>query len=71
MIELVSRDLHHDLEAYRDFCSSRESYDKQARARPTRDREQLAAASAATTLQAAHAQAPHGAIWMGGERQLA
>jgi hypothetical protein len=28
MIELVSRDLHHDLEAYRDFCRSRESYDK-------------------------------------------
>jgi hypothetical protein len=24
----VSRDLHHDLEAYRDFCRSRESYDK-------------------------------------------
>ncbi len=28
MIELVSRDLHHDLEAYRDFCRARESYDK-------------------------------------------
>jgi hypothetical protein len=28
MIELVSRDLHHDLEAYRDFCRSREKYDK-------------------------------------------
>ena len=28
MIELVSRDLHHDLEAYRDFCRSRETYDK-------------------------------------------
>jgi hypothetical protein len=28
MIELVSRDLHHDLEAYRDFCRSRESYEK-------------------------------------------
>lgn len=25
MVELVSRDLEHDLEAYRDFCSSRES----------------------------------------------
>jgi hypothetical protein len=28
MIELVSRDLHHDLEAYRDFCRSREAHDK-------------------------------------------
>jgi len=28
MIELVSRDLHHDLDAYRDFCRSRDSYDK-------------------------------------------
>jgi len=28
MIELVSRDLHHDLDAYRDFCKSRESYDE-------------------------------------------
>jgi hypothetical protein len=27
MIELVSRDLHHDLEAYRDFCRSREAHD--------------------------------------------
>jgi hypothetical protein len=32
MIELVSRDLHHDLEAYRDFCRSRESYDKKRNA---------------------------------------
>lgn len=28
MIELVSRDLHHDLDAYRDFCKSRSSYDE-------------------------------------------
>jgi hypothetical protein len=28
MIELVSRDLHHDLDAYRDFCKARESYDE-------------------------------------------
>jgi hypothetical protein len=28
MIELVSRDLHHDLDAYRDFCKAREAYDK-------------------------------------------
>jgi hypothetical protein len=38
MIELVSRDLHHDLEAYRDFCRFRESYDKK-RAAPDTDRE--------------------------------
>jgi hypothetical protein len=28
MIELVSRDLHHDLDAYRDFCNARETHDK-------------------------------------------
>lgn len=28
MIELVSRDLHHDLDSYRDFRRMRESYDK-------------------------------------------
>ena len=28
MIELVSRDLHHDLDAYRDFCKARQTYDK-------------------------------------------
>ena len=38
MIELVSRDLHHDLEAYRDFCRFRESYDKK-HAAPDADRE--------------------------------
>jgi hypothetical protein len=38
MIELVSRDLHHDLEAYRDFCRFRESHDKRAAA-PEADRE--------------------------------
>jgi hypothetical protein len=38
MIELVSRDLHHDLEAYRDFCRFRESQDKK-RAAPEVDRE--------------------------------
>jgi len=32
MIELVSRDLHHDLEAYRDFRRSRESYDNKRNA---------------------------------------
>jgi hypothetical protein len=38
MIELVSRDLHHDLEAYRDFCKARESYDRKHPA-PTANRD--------------------------------
>ena len=38
MIELVSRDLHHDLDAYRDFCKSRDAYDKKHPA-PGEDRE--------------------------------
>jgi hypothetical protein len=40
MIELVSRDLHHDLDAYRDFCRSRESLDQKRRAAPASEREQ-------------------------------
>ncbi len=38
MIELVSRDLQHDLEAYRDFRRFRESYDRK-HASPGADRE--------------------------------
>jgi hypothetical protein len=38
MIELVSRDLHHDLDAYRDFCEFRESHSKR-RSAPGADRE--------------------------------
>src|SRR4030095_24030 len=38
MIELVSRDLHHDLDAYRDFCKSRDTYDKRHAQRAERDR---------------------------------
>ena len=38
MIELVSRDLHHDLDAYRDFCKARETYDKK-HAAPDENRE--------------------------------
>jgi hypothetical protein len=38
MIELVSRDLHHDLEAYRDFCEFRDSHSKRGSA-PSADRE--------------------------------
>jgi hypothetical protein len=38
MIELVSRDLHHDLDAYRDFCKSRATYDKMHSQGADRDR---------------------------------
>jgi len=38
MIELVSRDLHHDLDAYRNFCRFRASYDKK-HAAPDANRE--------------------------------
>jgi hypothetical protein len=39
MIELVSRDLHHDLEAYRDFSKYREAHSTKRRAAPGADRE--------------------------------
>jgi hypothetical protein len=39
MIELVSRDLHHDLEAYRDFCKFRETQAKKRSAAPGGDRD--------------------------------
>lgn len=40
MVELVSRDLHHDLDAYRDFCRFRDAHDEKKRAAPDADREQ-------------------------------
>lgn len=40
MIELVSRDLHHDLEAYRDFCKFRDSQIARRYSPPGTDREQ-------------------------------
>jgi hypothetical protein len=40
MIELVSRDLQHDLEAYRDFCKFRDSQLDKRRGSPAADREQ-------------------------------
>lgn len=40
MIELVSRDLHHDLEAYRDFCKFREAQLAKRHSPPGTDREQ-------------------------------
>ena len=40
MIELVSRDLHHDLEAYRDFCKFRTAQLAKRHTPPGADREQ-------------------------------
>lgn len=37
MIELVSRDLQHDLESYRDFCAFRDSHSSKRRSSPTGD----------------------------------
>ena len=34
----VSRDLHHDLDAYRDFCKARDTYDKTHAQSAERDR---------------------------------
>jgi hypothetical protein len=40
MIELVSRDLHHDLESYRDFCKFRTAQLAKGHSPPGTDREQ-------------------------------
>jgi hypothetical protein len=40
MIELVGRDLQHDLDAYRDFCKLRDSHARKRQAAPGTDREQ-------------------------------
>ncbi|MBL8264892.1 hypothetical protein [Steroidobacter sp.] len=40
MIELVSRDLHHDLESYRDFCKFRTAQQTKRHTPPGADREQ-------------------------------
>jgi hypothetical protein len=40
MIELVSRDLHHDLDAYRDFCKFRDAQLAKRHTPPGADREQ-------------------------------
>jgi hypothetical protein len=40
MIELVSRDLHHDLESYRDFCKFRTAQMAKRHSPPGTDREQ-------------------------------
>lgn len=38
MIELISRDLHHDLDAYRDFCKFRDAQNTRRSASPAADR---------------------------------
>jgi hypothetical protein len=53
MIELVSRDLHHDLEAYRDFRRFRESYDKK-HAEPDANRERVLQEKCATLQERMH-----------------
>lgn len=53
MIELVSRDLHHDLEAYRDFRRLRDSYDKK-HAAPDADRERWLQERCATLQERMH-----------------
>ncbi len=53
MIELVSRDLQHDLDAYRDFCRLRESYDKK-HAEPDANRERWLQERCATLQERMH-----------------
>lgn len=53
MIELVSRDLHHDLEAYNDFRRLRDSYDKK-HAGPDADRERWLQERCATLQERMH-----------------
>jgi hypothetical protein len=53
MIELVSRDLHHDLEAYRDFRRFRESSDKK-HPTPGADRERWLAERCASLQERMH-----------------
>ena len=53
MIELVSRDLHHDLDAYRDFCKARETYDKKHGA-PDENRERWLQERRATLQERMH-----------------
>ncbi|MCG8433234.1 MAG: DUF1232 domain-containing protein [Gammaproteobacteria bacterium] len=41
MVELVFRELKHELEAYRDFCAYRENYDNQAKSKTAREQREL------------------------------
>jgi hypothetical protein len=54
MIELVSRDLQHDLQAYRDFCKLRDSHASGRHAAPGTDREQWLSQRRETLQQRMH-----------------
>jgi hypothetical protein len=54
MIELVSRDLHHDLEAYRDFCKFRAARIAKNHSPPGTDREQWLSQRRETLQQRMH-----------------
>jgi hypothetical protein len=54
MIELVSRDLHHDLEAYRDFCKFRTAQMAKRHTPPGADREQWLSQRRETLQQRMH-----------------
>ena len=54
MIELVSRDLHHDLEAYRDFCKFRTAQAAKRHSPPGADREQWLSQRRETLQQRMH-----------------
>jgi hypothetical protein len=54
MIELVSRDLHHDLEAYRDFCKFRAAQMAKRHTPPGADREQWLSQRRETLQQRMH-----------------
>ena len=54
MIELVSRDLHHDLEAYRDFCKFRAAQMAKRHSPPGADREQWLSQRRETLQQRMH-----------------
>lgn len=56
MIELVSRDLHHDLEAYRDFCKFRAAQMAKRHSPPGSDREQWLSQRRQTLQQRMHAR---------------
>jgi hypothetical protein len=56
MIELVSRDLHHDLEAYRDFCKFRAAQMAKRHSPPGTDREQWLSQRRETLQQRMHSR---------------
>jgi hypothetical protein len=56
MIELVSRDLQHDLDAYRDFCRFRDSQTGKRAGAPSSDREQWLGQRRVTLHERMHAR---------------